>query len=144
MKERIFKMTIKELKEKIKSSPNLRRSEIVATIMQLNELNENVDIKVFLQSDILNYHFKDELLNLYMKYGKETFKDNIEKTITGLSKKLPSFVFDYVIMNQNARIKYKYILNNVLKEKSFVLNKEELDNLDYDYIVKQILDDIQK
>ena len=137
-------MTIKELKEKIKSSPNLRRSEIVATIMQLNELNENVDIKVFLQSDILNYHFKDELLNLYMKYGKETFKDNIEKTITGLSKKLPSFVFDYVIMNQNARIKYKYILNNVLKEKSFVLNKEELDNLDYDYIVKQILDDIQK
>ena len=87
MKERIFKMTIKELKEKIKGSPNLRRSEIVATIIQLNELNENVDIKVFLQSDILNYHFKDALLNLYMKYGKETFKDNIEKTITRLSEK---------------------------------------------------------
>ena len=47
-------------------------------------------------------------------------------------------------MNQNARVKYKYILNNVLKEKSFILNKEDLDNLDYDYIVKQILDDIQK
>ena len=137
-------MTIKELKEKIKSNPNLRRSEIVATIIQLNELNENVDIKVFLQSDILNYHFKEVLLNLYMKYGKETFKDNIEKTITKLSEKLPSFVFDYVITNQNARIRYKYILNNVLKEKSFVLNKEDLDNLDYDYIVKQILDDIQK
>ena len=137
-------MTIKELKEKIKGNPNLRRSEIVATIIQLNELNENVDIKVFLQSDILNYHFKDALLNLYMKYGKETFKDNIEKTIARLSEKLPSFVFDYVIMNQNARIKYKYILNNALKEKSFVLNKEDLDNLDYDYIVKQILDDIQK
>ena len=137
-------MTIKELKEKIKGNPNLRRSEIVPTIIQLNELNENVDIKALLQSDILNYYFKDALLNLYMKYGKETFKDNIEKTITKLSEKLPSFIFDYVITNQNARIKYKYILNNVLKEKSFVLNKEDLDNLDYDYIVKQILDDIQK
>ena len=137
-------MTIKEIKEQIKGDPNLRKSEIISTIIQLNELNENIDIKAFLQSDILNYHFKDELLNLYMKYRKETFKDNIEKTITGLSEKLPSFVFDYVIMNQNARIKYKYILNNVLKEKSFVLNKEDLDNLDYDYIVKQILDDIQK
>ena len=139
-------MTIKELKEKIKGNPNLRRSEFVATIIQLNELNENVDIKVFLQSDILNYHFKDALLNLYMKYGKETFKDNIEKIIAGLSEKLPNFVFDYVIMNQNqnVRIKYKYIFNNVLKEKGFVLNKEDLDNLDYNYIVQQILDDIQK
>ena len=39
-------MTIKELKEKIKGNPNLRRSEIVSTIIQLNELNENVDIKM--------------------------------------------------------------------------------------------------
>lgn len=137
-------MTIKELKEKIKEDTNLSRSEIVQIFFQLNELNEDVDIKVFLQSDILNYHFKDELLNIYMKYGKETLKDKIEKTITELSEKLPNFVFEYVIMNHNARIKYKYILNNVLKEKSFVLNKEDLDNLDYDYIVKQILDDIQK
>lgn len=136
-------MTIKELKENIKNDPCLCKSEIVPTIIQLNELNEDIDVKIFLQSDILNYHFKDELLNIYMKY-KETLKDKVEKTIVGLSEKLPNFVFEYVIMNHNARIKYKYILNNVLKEKSFVLNREDLDNLDYDYIVKQILDDIQK
>lgn len=62
-------MTIKELKEKIRSN-QICRSEM-ATIIQLNELNENIDIKAFLQSDILNYHFKDVLLNLYIKYGIE-------------------------------------------------------------------------
>lgn len=133
-------MTIKELKEKIKNDAWLM---ILPYTEQLNQLNEDLNVEEILQSDILNYHFRDELLNIY-KYGKETLKDKVEKIITGLSKRLPNFVFEYVIMNHNARIKYKYILNNVLKEKSFVLNKEDLDNLDYDYIVKQILDDIQK
>lgn len=132
-------MTIKELKEKIKNDTWL----IMPHTEQLNQLNENLDVEVILQSDILDYSFKKGLNLVYLKY-KETLKDKTEKAIARLSKKLPNFVFEYVIMNHNARIKYKYILNNALKEKSFVLNREDLDNLDYDYIVKQILDDIQK
>lgn len=132
-------MTIKELKEKIENDTWL----IMPHTEQLNQLNENLDVEVILQSDILDYSFKKGLNLVYLKY-KETLKDKTEKAIARLSKKLPNFVFEYVIMNHNARIKYKYILNNALKEKSFVLNREDLDNLDYDYIVKQILDDIQK
>lgn len=131
-------MTIKELKEKIENDAWL----IMPHTEQLNQLNENLDVEVILQSDILDYNFKRGLQIVYLKY-KETLKDKVERTIARLSEKLPNFVFKYVIMNHNARIKYKYILNNALKEKSFVLNKEDLDNLDYDYIVKQILDDIQ-
>lgn len=132
-------MTIKELKEKIENDTWL----IMPHTEQLNQLNENLDVEVILQSDILDYNFKRGLKLVYLKY-KETLKDKAEKAIARLSKKLPNFVFEYVIMNHNARIKYKYILNNTLEEKSFVLNKEDLDNLDYDYIVKQILDNIQK
>lgn len=132
-------MTIKELKEKIENDAWL----IMPHTEQLNQLNENLDVEVILQSDILDYNFKRGLKLVYLKY-KETLKDKAEKAIARLSKKLPNFVFEYVIMNHNARIKYKYILNNTLEEKSFVLNKEDLDNLDYDYIVKQILDNIQK
>lgn len=132
-------MTIKELKEKIENDTWL----IMPHTEQLNQLNGDLDVEVILQSDILDYSFKKGLNFVYLKY-KETLKDKIEKAIARLSKKLPNFVFEYVIMNHNARIKYKYIFNNALKEKSFVLNREDLDNLDYDYIVKQILDDIQK
>lgn len=133
-------MTIKELKEKIENDSLL----IMPYTEQLNQLNEDLDVEVILQSDILDYSFQRGLQIVYLKCSKETLKDKVEKTIVRLSKKLPNFVFEYIIMNHNARIKYKYILNNILKEKSFVLNKEDLDNLDYDYIVKQILDDIQK
>lgn len=132
-------MTIKELKEKIENDTWL----IMPHTEQLNQLNGDLDVEVILQSDILDYSFKKGLNLVYLKY-KETLKDKTEKVIARLSKKLPNFVFEYVIMNHNARIKYKYIFNNALKEKSFVLNREDLDNLDYDYIVKQILDDIQK
>lgn len=132
-------MTIKELKEKIENDSWV----IMPHVAQLNQLKEDLDVEVILQSDILDYNFKRGLQIVYLKY-KETLKDKVERTIARLSEKLPNFVFEYVIMNHNARIKYKYILNNALKEKSFVLNKEDLDNLDYDYIVKQILDDIQK
>lgn len=132
-------MTIKELKEKIENDSLL----IMPYTEQLNQLNEDLDVEVILQSDILDYSFQRGLQIVYLKY-KETLKNKVEKTIARLREKLPNFVFEYVIMNHNARIKYKYILNNTLKEKSFVLNKEDLDNLDYDYIVKQILDDIQK
>lgn len=132
-------MTIKELKEKIENDSLL----IIPYTEQLNQLNEDLDVEVILQSDILDYSFQRGLQIVYLKY-KETLKNKVEKTIARLREKLPNFVFEYVIMNHNARIKYKYILNNILKEKSFILNKEDLDNLDYDYIVKQILDDIQK
>ena len=54
---------------------------------------------------------------LYVQNEDKTMsKETIESDKKLLEEsELLDVVFDYVIMNQNARIKYKYIFNNVLK-----------------------------
>lgn len=62
-------MTIKELKEKIENDSLL----IMPYTEQLNQLNEDLDVEVILQSDILDYSFQRGLQIVYLKY-KETLK----------------------------------------------------------------------